>query len=147
MRMKKVLLLSFLSFAAANDIIGISYFQSSNCLGNLIVNNDTLGFTTTITPFQSFVVNRSMTATEQVDLSATSVNGTECGQFLESFWNKSAVCQPVTSPSTCVNYWNNTRPSAGIIGVGWGWNNRTWVNTTRASRRSRSLKEGLTEFS
>jgi hypothetical protein len=146
--MYKLWILVFLTLAAADHIIGISYFQSSNCSGNPIIDNDALGWTTyNITPFQSFILNRTMMAAEQIDISATSVNGTECGQFLESFWNISAVCQPVTSPSTCIKYWNNTGPSAGIVGVGWGWNNITWVNTTKSTRRSRSLKKNLSRFS
>jgi hypothetical protein len=138
--MYKILLLGSITLAAATQNITISYFQSSDCSGDAAVDHDMLGWTTIVIPqFQSFVLDRPMTVTEQIDLSVISANGTQCAQFSESFWNLSTLCQPAASPSTCLNYWYNSGPSADVLGVGWGWNSTTWVNTTQVWRKKRSL--------
>ena len=133
--MYKTLLLTFLGVSLAQDIIKITYFQSTDCSGNPI-DIDFHEIPSTCfniqPPIQSFFLNRSMTAWEQLDFSTASNNATLCGEFKESFWNLSTTCQPNIVPSTCTAFWYNTGPSENISGPGWGWNNGTWVvNGTR----------------
>ena len=131
--MHKRLLLSFLTVAIAENIIGITYFPSINCSGDSSFDNHKLNTTFEDIFFQSLMLNRTMTATEQIDL-ATSSNGTHCGQFTESLWNLSIGCQKHIPPSKCIRFWDNSGPSEGIPGQGWGWDNATWINTTRTNR-------------
>ena len=132
--MHKSFLLSLLKLSFAYDVIGITCFQSIDCSGESFSDTHILDFTmyNLTTPIQSFILNRSMTTTEQIDFSTASNNDTQCGYFEESFWNLSTVCQHNIPPSTCVKYWDNTGPSEDTPGKGWGWNNGAWVNITQA---------------
>ena len=70
-----------------------------------------------------------MMAIEQVDFGYAN-DSYPCDGFIESVWNWTSSCQNLQQPSTCVKYWENKGPSEGISGIGWGWNDTTWHNTS-----------------
>ena len=104
-----------------------------NCSGGFSFDNYQKGtaFFFIEPPLQSLMLNRTMSVTEQIDLSTTSSDNTQCGQFIESLWNLSTTCRTNIPPSTCISFLDNLGPSKGIPGQGWGWDNTTWINTTQ----------------
>ena len=130
--MKSVKILGLLAVSAeAYDAIHIGFFGDSNCAQSLIsIDLTDITGCHNLPPFQSFTLNRSMTPDEQIDFSAFS-NSAFCSGFIESVWNMNSSCRSLNTTATCINLWNNTGPSRGSYGPGWGWNSTTWVNTTR----------------
>ena len=130
--MKRFTLLGLLAVQiAAYDALNIRFFRNPDCTGDLGSGDltDILGWAY-IQPFQSFALNRSMTATEQLDFSASG-DLVQCTGFLESVWNWGTSCRSVNT-TTCVRLWTNTGPINNSLGIGWGWNGTGWTNITKS---------------